>query len=263
LFLSGSANNIYVTNSQPRGAAIVADIVGTNGFNKTGPGELVIGRTSNNLTGTISLNQGSLALTDNADFQRASVIVSSNAALAGVGIVKSLEVTDGALHRLGYGPFGEATAYLNGILEVKEDVAYKQGSQFIWFLNANTTSQELVDAATGLYSYSSVKVGGDLSIADNVPFALGFSGGGTVDWSNDFWSRSYTGDEGWLLFDVSGTISGSPILGGGLTNVVTPGAPNNWFDSKGESLQEARADLFTFALSTNAGKVYLNYIYSE
>ena len=264
LLLSGSTNDIYVQNDEsvdPAGAVIAANIVGTNGFVKSGTGELVVAGTSNNLSGNILVNSGSLSLANSADLQSASVVVSSNAALTGVGSIKSLEVNGGATHRVGYGPYGEETALLNGVLDVKNNATYQAGSQFIWSLNANTTAQQLVDPASGLYSYSSMKVGGDLSFASGVPVALNF-GAGTVNWSDSFWSASRTGVDGWLLFDVTGSISGAPILGGGLTNIITPGDPTNWYDSTGTSLFDVKGSEFTFVLSTNSGKVYLNYIYS-
>ena len=264
LLLSGSTNDIYVQNDEsvdPAGAVIAANIVGTNGFVKSGTGELVVAGTSNNLSGNILVNSGSLSLANSADLQSASVVVSSNAALTGVGSIKSLEVNGGAMHRVGYGPYGEETALLNGVLDVKNNATYQAGSQFIWSLNANTTAQQLVDPASGLYSYSSMKVGGDLSFASGVPVALNF-GAGTVNWSDSFWSASRTGVDGWLLFDVTGSISGAPILGGGLTNIITPGDPTNWYDSTGTSLFDVKGSEFTFVLSTNSGKVYLNYIYS-
>ena len=106
-----------------------------------------------------------------------------------------------------------------------------------------------------------MKVGGNLSFATGVPVALNF-GGGIVDWSDPFWSIQRSGQDGWLLFDA-GTVSGAPVLGGGSNSVVTPGAPTNWFDSTGKSLFDVKGTNFTFALTTNSGEVYLNYIYSN
>ncbi len=248
LLLDGASNTVTTVGADVL-ATIAADIAGTNGFTKSGAGQLAIGGTSNNLSGTISVDEGGLILADSALLSGADVILAPDTWLNGVGTIHSLQVSAGSTHWAGSGD-REFAEPLNGTLNVMGDVTYQNESIFVWSLRDNTNVQG-INPITGGYSFSSISIGGDLNLDSGTLFFFNFYDG--VDWTNPFWDIAYTGSNGWLLFDVAGDINGTAPLPD----------PNTWVDSEGKTLAEIRGTDFTFAYNTDeTGKIYLNYIYS-
>jgi len=262
LQLAGTGN--IITTASNVEAAISADLVGTNGFIKEGSGQLAVIRTSNNLSGTIDFRAGELTFGNSTLLTNASVVVRSNAPAAvaisndlwfsGVGSIRNLTVESGAFHYVGGGDTTYASE-LNGTLNVLGDATYQAGSSLIWSLRDNTTVQR-INPISGAYSYSSINVTGNLNVAGSsllLNFGPNSNIPGSVDWTNPFWNLSYTGSDGWLVFEVDGSVSGSPTLSD----------PNTWIDSKGKTLSDIKGPGANFVLDTaTPGKIYLNYIYS-
>ena len=251
LQLAGASN--VITTASNVEAAIAADLVGTNGFVKDGIGQLGVFRTSNNLSGTMDVRAGTLMFGNSTQLTNASVVVRSNAILDGVGTIKDLNVQAGGIHGPGSGDRTYANE-LNGSLFIQGNATYDPGSIVFWSLRANTNIQT-INTNTGAYSFSSINVGGNLSIGTNTTLRLNFLDG--VNWADSFWgssqTNSLTSSNGWLVF------------GTGLTNTVFPtlSATNTWIDSGSNSLSSVRGTNATFYLTNVAGNIYLNYLYNN
>ena len=256
--LEGSSNVITVASNKT--GVIAADLVGTNGFIKDGPGQLGVLRTSNNLSGTIDFRAGQLTFGNSTLLTNASVIVRSNAPtsvalennlwLDGVGSIKDLTVESGGFHYIGSGDRTYASE-VNGTLNVLGDATYQAGSTLIWSLRANTNVQT-INTNTGAYSFSSISIGGNLSIGTNTTLRLNFLDG--VNWANDFWN---TNSASWLVFGAIPTNS--------LTNTVFPtlSPANTWIDSGTNTLTSVKGTNANFYLTNVAGNIYLNYLYNN
>ena len=251
LQLAGASN--VITTASNVEAAIAADLVGTNGLVKEGIGQLGVLRTTNNLSGTIDVKAGTLTFGNSTQLTNANVVVRSNAVLDGVGTINNLSIQSGATHVIGSGNRTYANE-LNGSLFVEGDAIYDPGTTLIWSLRANTNVQT-INTNTGAYSFSSINVGGNLSIGTNTTLRLNFLDG--VNWADSFWgssqTNSLTSSNGWLVF------------GTGLTNTVFPtlSATNTWIDSGSNSLASVRGTNATFYLTNVAGNIYLNYLYNN
>ena len=111
---------------------------------------------------------------------------------------------------------------------------------------------DTINTNTGAYSFSSISIGGNLSIGTNTTLRLNFLDG--VNWANDFWN---TNSASWLVFGAIPTNS--------LTNTVFPtlSPANTWIDSGTNTLTSVKGTNANFYLTNVAGNIYLNYLYNN
>jgi hypothetical protein len=129
-----------------------------------------------------------------------------------------------------------------GIQTFTNNLTYNSGSNIIWELIDNNNT----DRGT---NYDGIDVQGDLNFAGTTTLTLDFGiFGSGVDWLNEFWGTDRLGNDGWKVFDVSGTISG-------LENLTLAGS---LLDGNGVNLNSARSDA-SFFLSQGQDGIYLNY----
>ena len=128
-----------------------------------------------------------------------------------------------------------------GIQTSEGNLTYTAGSSFEWELAANTDIQGNPAA-----NFDQVIVNGDLNFAGATTLALLFDASGSVvDWSDIFWDEARS----WVLYDVSGSVSGISNLSLQLSD---------WKDIFDVSLSSARAG-YTFRLSQSGSDILLNY----
>jgi hypothetical protein len=99
-------------------------------------------------------------------------------------------------------------------------------------------------------NYDGIDVGGNLSFSGATTLTLDFDlAGSAVDWSDSLWSSNITGNTGWKIYAVTGTISGFQNLQ--LASI-------NWLDGQGDAFNLARPDA-SFSLFQGTDGIYLNY----
>jgi len=96
-------------------------------------------------------------------------------------------------------------------------------------------------------------VNGNLNFAGATTLTLSMvtlANGGTVSWTDTFWSADKSGTNGWLIYDVAGTTS----------NFANLGTPNyaGLVDSYGISFSTAKPN-GSFSFSQEGNDIYLNY----
>ena len=74
--------------------------------------------------------------------------------------------------------------------------------------------------------------------------------GSGVDWNDAFWASSYTGTNGWLVYDGAASLSG-------FGNLAIEGS--DWADGNAQMLQTVRAGA-SFGLYQDGNDVYLTYV---
>jgi len=129
-----------------------------------------------------------------------------------------------------------------GVLTFGSDLTLNTGGNMIWELWANTEVNSPV-------TYDQTVVGGNLNVAGSFGITLDFgtlAGGSAVSWADTFWETQRS----WILFDVTGTTSGSENLS--LLNTV-------YNDANGASLAAARSGA-SFSIAQVGSDVVVNYI---
>jgi hypothetical protein len=130
-----------------------------------------------------------------------------------------------------------------GIQTFENDLTYSTGSSIVWELIDDTL------AGRGT-SYDGINVGENLNFAGTTTLSLAFAlAGSGVNWSDSLWNSNITGNTGWKIFDVDGTISGFGNLK--LAN-------SNFMDGSSQTLVSARPNA-SFSLFQGTDGVYLNY----
>jgi hypothetical protein len=250
--LAGSTNQI---NARTNVSALIgSSLVGTNGFVKSGSGLLGLSGDSRNLSGTVAVNGGDLVLGTTANLSGADVRVGSAGTLAGGGTIRSGQIS--GTHQLGFSTGGETADEASGILTVVDRLTYNTGSTLELSLRANTTLQQ---PQRGTFAFDSVAFGNtSLVFAGITSFELNFSTLNNplppVDWSNSFWSTSYTGQAGWRIFDVPA----ANVVG--FANLQI--SMDDWFDQAMKPLEDIRPGA-QFVVALLSDGIYLNYIYSQ
>ncbi|MDA3873421.1 MAG: PEP-CTERM sorting domain-containing protein [Kiritimatiellae bacterium] len=74
-----------------------------------------------------------------------------------------------------------------------------------------------------------------------------------MDWNDDFWSTGKVGTDGWLLYDVTGSLSNFSNLS--LVSV-------DWLDSNSTALSTSRSGS-DFALFQDGNDIYVTYAIPE
>jgi fibronectin-binding autotransporter adhesin len=181
----------------------------------------------------------------NGNLASSSLTVGVNATLGGTGTIAGDTTIDGT-HNPGNSP---------GIQSFGGNLTYNAGSSLNWELSSNTT----INATNPNAIFDTVVVAGNLSFNGRTDLNLSFKPvGGNVIWSDPFWQTGRTGTNGWLVYDVTGTISGfsnNNIL----TNLNLVAA--NWQDSKGNFFDAVLTNS-AFFLYQESGKIYLDYTIS-
>jgi len=161
-----------------------------------------------------------------------AVTVASGGSLGGSGYIAGATTISGTL-RPGNSP---------GVLTFGSDLTLNTGGNMIWELWANTEVNSPV-------TYDQTVVGGNLNVAGSFGITLDFgtlAGGSAVSWADTFWETQRS----WILFDVTGTTSGSENLS--LLNTV-------YNDANGASLAAARSGA-SFSIAQVGSDVVVNYI---
>jgi autotransporter-associated beta strand protein len=225
-------------------------ISGSGDLTFTGPGTLTLNAT-NTYSGITRVNAGTLALGSSGSIgTSAGVSLASGArfnvstvsggfnlgatqTLSGGGTIAGNTTISGT-HTPGFSP---------GVQTFENNLSYTAGSSVVW---------ELIDdslAGRGT-NYDGIDVGGNLSFSGNTTLTLDFDlAGSAVDWSDSLWSSNITGNTGWKIYAVTGTISGFQNLQ--LASI-------NWLDGQGDAVKSARPDA-SFSLFQGTDGIYLNY----
>ncbi len=246
-----SALDLSSLNLSTRLGAVENGVIsGSGDLTFTGPGTLTLNAT-NTYSGLTRVNAGTLALGSSgsigsssglsianaANFNVSTVVggftLGSNKTLTGGGTLTG-DVTITGTHTPGFSP---------GIQTFENDLTYSTGSSIVWELINNTL------AGRGT-SYDGINVGENLNFAGNTTLSLDFAlAGSLVNWSDSLWASNITGNTGWKIFDVAGTISGFANLQLATGSLVDGGA---------QTLASARPDA-SFSLFEGTDGVYLNY----
>jgi hypothetical protein len=225
-------------------------ISGSGDLTFTGPGTLTLNAT-NTYSGITRVNAGTLALGSSGSIgTSAGVSLASGArfnvstvsggfnlgatqTLSGGGTIAGNTTISGT-HTPGFSP---------GVQTFENNLSYTAGSSVVW---------ELIDdslAGRGT-NYDGIDVGGNLSFSGATTLTLDFDlAGSAVDWSDSLWSSNITGNTGWKIYAVTGTISGFQNLQ--LASI-------NWLDGQGDAFKSARPDA-SFSLFQGTDGIYLNY----
>jgi fibronectin-binding autotransporter adhesin len=131
-----------------------------------------------------------------------------------------------------------------GIITHAGSLTYEMGSNVIWELVANSTS----DRGT---NFDGINVGTSLSFNAATTLGLNFDfGASAVEWQDTFWASDYTGTSGWLVYSGATSLTGFGNLG--------LNAPSAWLDESGDTLASVRSDA-SFSLYQSGNNIYLNY----
>ena len=204
---------------------------GTGGFNKTGPGTMLLTGT-NDSTGGTTVGGGTLVV--NGSIASSSLTtVASAATLSGSGTVGATLIEGGGFHAPGTSP---------GIQTITSGLEYQSAATLTWELVANT-------AAGRGTSYDGIDLtGGSLVVDPAAILALSFGtsgGGSSVSWSDSFPG----GDRSWTIVDVGATATWD----GSLFGVLSVGS-----DAFGQSLASLRPDA-GFSVANVGGDLTLQY----
>ena len=204
---------------------------------KEGAGTLTLTGTST-YSGATSVTGGALVV--NGSLASSSLTVGSAGTLGGTGAIAGDTTIEGT-HNPGNSPgiqtFGGNLTYSGGLSAVN------------WELSANTTN----NAPNPNAIFDTVVVAGNLSFGGLTELNLSFKPvGGDVIWSDPFWQTSKTGTNGWLVYDVAGTIN----IFSNLHLIV-----DNWQDSGNNSFDSALGGSY-FSLYQSGTKIYLDYTFN-
>ena len=252
-FTSTGASSLDLSSlnlSTRLGAVENGVISGSGDLTFTGPGTLTLNAT-NTYSGTTRVNAGTLvlgssgsignsagvSLASGASFNVSTVsggfILGATQNLSGGGTITGNTTISGT-HTPGFSP---------GIQTFENDLTYSPGSSIVWELIDDTL------AGRGT-SYDGINVGENLNFAGTTTLSLNFALlGSGVNWSDSLWASDITGNTGWKILDVAGTI-------GGFENLQL--ATGSFLDGSSQTLASARPDA-SFSLFQGTDGVYLNY----
>jgi len=239
---TGSGNKTLTLSGNNTGTnEIQGAIVNNSGTNKTaltkaGTGTWILSG-NNSYTGTTLVTAGTLVVNGSV---AGTMSVSSGATLGGTGTINGATTISG-IHNPGNSP---------GIQTFASNLTYNSGATVNWELKDNTT----VNAPNPSAIFDTIVVQGNLDFAGATTLNLSFvPDSSAVLWANSFWSTSKTGTNGWLLYDVTGTLTnfGSLAL-----------ASTNWLDIGGNAFNTSRPG-GSFSLYQSGNDVYLNYAIPE
>jgi hypothetical protein len=246
-----SALDLSGLNLSTRLGAVENGVIsGAGDLTFTGPGTLTLNAT-NTYSGITRVNAGTLALGSGGSIGTSSGVSLANGSrfnvstapggfilgglqtLSGGGTITG-DVMIAGTHTPGFSP---------GIQTFENNLTYSAASSIVWELIDDTL------AGRGT-SYDGINVGGNLNFSGTTTLSLEFAlAGSGVNWSDSLWNSNITGNTGWKIFDVTGTISGFENLK--LAN-------SNFMDGSSQTLVSARPNA-SFSLFQGTDGVYLNY----
>ena len=225
-------------------------ISGNGGLTFSGPGTLTLNAT-NTYSGITRVNAGTLALGSGGSIGTSSGVSLASGSRFNVSTAPGGFILGGAQTLSGGGTItGDTTiagthtpGFSPGIQTFENDLTYSTGSSIVWELIDDTL------AGRGT-SYDGINVGENLNFAGDTILSLEFAlSGSLVNWSDGLWNSNITGNTGWKIFDVAGTISGFGNLK--LAN-------SSFVDGSSQTLASARPNA-SFSLFKGTDGVYLNY----
>jgi hypothetical protein len=225
-------------------------ISGAGDLTFTGPGTLTLNAT-NTYSGITRVDAGTLALGSSGSIGTSSGVSLANGARFNVTTAAGGFILGGAQTLTGGGTVtGDVTiagthtpGFSPGIQTFENDLTYSTGSSIVWELIDDTL------AGRGT-KYDGIDVGENLNFANTTTLFMDLAlAGSLVNWSNSLWASNITGNTGWKIFDVAGTISG-------FANLQL--ATGSFVDGSGQTLASARPDA-SFSLFQGTDGVYLNY----
>ena len=246
-----SALNFSSLNLSTRLGAVENGVIsGAGDLTFTGPGTLTLNAT-NTYSGITRVNAGTLALGSSGSIGNSSGVSLANGSRFNVSTAPGGFILGGAQTLSGGGTItGDTTiagthtpGFSPGIQTFENDLTYSTGSSIVWELIDDTL------AGRGT-SYDGINVGENLNFAGDTILSLEFAlSGSGVNWSDNLWNSNITGNTGWKIFDVDGTISGFANLK--LAN-------GSFVDGSSKTLASARPNA-SFSLFQGTDGVYLNY----
>ena len=235
-------------------ASVVTNSVATTNLIKSGTGTTSLSA-ANSYIGTTTVNAGTLVIATGGSTHASSAVTVSNSGSALVvnGTVNGSLIMNASTTLSGIGTIeGNATVQGThnagnadaGIQTFGADLTYSGGASVVnWELSANTTT----NAANPDAVFDQIEVAGNLTFSGETTVNLLFNTGtSTVDWNDTLWSTS----QSWLLYDVTGSITG---FDDNLTLNTT-----DWLDGDDVALSTIRP-LGTFSMSQGVGGIYINY----
>jgi autotransporter-associated beta strand protein len=246
-----SALDLSSLNLSTRLGAVQNGVIsGAGDLTFTGPGTLTL-NAANTYSGITRVDAGTLALGSGGSIGTSSGVSLANGARFNVSTAGGGFILGGAQTLTGGGTLtGDVTiagthtpGFSPGIQTFENDLTYSTGSSIVWELIDDTL------AGRGT-SYDGINVGENLNFAGTTTLSLNFALlGSGVNWSDSLWASNITGNTGWKIFDVAGTISG-------FANLQL--ATGSFVDGSGQTLASARPDA-SFSLFQGTDGVYLNY----
>jgi len=225
LILDGPGNQTY-------SAAVTGTSTFFGSFVKQGAGTWTLDRPLNTTLTTNSGTTISAGRLNIATVLYSNMTVTAGATLGGNGIVT------GNVNVLG----NQSPGTSPGIQTVDGDLAYSGSLSTIeWELEANAIG-------TRGTAYDGINVASNVDFEGLTTLQLDFAI--NVDWTNSFWDTDKLGTSGWLVYDISGSITSFANLG--------LSAPSTWLDKNGVLLSAERSAA-SFALYQNGSDIYLNY----
>lgn len=159
-----------------------------------------------------------------------------NGTLSGSGTITPNTVITGT-HAPGNSP---------GLQSFNNNLTYSSTAGILLEFGDNTTTGRGT-------SFDGINVGGNLNFQTGASINLSFNNAGSfVDWNNPIWSSNVQYNNGWLLYQVGGTVSG-------LENVTITGS---FLDANGLALSTFNPSA-SFNLYQVGNDVYLNYAVPE
>ncbi|CAN5323663.1 hypothetical protein BH09VER1_BH09VER1_37490 [soil metagenome] len=203
-----------------------------NSFTKSGTATLFLTGTST-YSGTTTVTAGTL-IVNGALNGGGPVQVNAGATLGGSGYIAG-NTTIAGIHSPGNSP---------GVQTFGADLTYNSGASYTFQLAANSSTQ---GSPTAIFDQTIV--GGNLDFTGPTAFNMAFNTGGTVDWTDSFW----TSDQTWLVYNVTGSTTNF----GNLSLTLS-----NWADDQGNLFDTTLVGA-SFSLSQTGNDVYLNYAVPE
>jgi autotransporter-associated beta strand protein len=221
-------NKLTVNSAANSSIRLEGAVSGSHGLVKSGAGRLVIEGTTT-YSGLTDVQEGTFVVNGST---AGDLTIGSNAQLEGSGTIGGNTTISGT-HSPGNSP---------DIQTFGADLTYTNGSAIIWELINNTIEGRGTN-------YDGIDVEGNLDFSGSTTLNLAFAiAESNIDFTNEFWSSSYLGTNGWKIFDVMGDITGFENLT--LTGTL--------LDSEGVVLSAIRSEA-SFSLFEGADGIYLNY----